>query len=142
MKLILASDHAGFALKEQIKTALTDHEIIDIGCHSAERCDYPDFGFKAAEEFISQKADFGILVCGSGIGISIAANRNPAIRCALARSTEDATLARAHNNANMLALGERLTSATDAAQIVETFLNAKFEGGRHQERVEKLGKLQ
>lgn len=141
MKLLLASDHAGFALKEKIKAYLEEHELIDIGCYSEERCDYPDFGFKAAEEYIAQEADFGILICGSGIGISIAANRNPQIRCALARSVEDAKLAREHNDANMIALGERLTSAPDAIEIIQTFLTTDFEGGRHQIRVEKLGNL-
>lgn len=140
MKLIIASDHAGFALKQAIKQAFLEHEIIDIGCDSAERCDYPDFGFKAAEEFIAQKADYGILVCGSGIGISIAANRNPDIRCVLARAPIDAELSRQHNDANMISLGERLTEPEVAIETIKTFLSTKFEGGRHSMRVEKLNK--
>lgn len=149
MKIILASDHAGFELKQAIKNYLKETvipaqagilpDIIDIGCDSAERCDYPDFGYKAAEEFITQNADFGILICGSGIGISIAANRNPQIRCALCRSEEDAKLARQHNDANMIALGERITDADTAQKIISVFLSTEFEGGRHQQRVAKLG---
>lgn len=139
MKLILASDHAGFALKEAIKDSLTEHELIDVGTYDDSRCDYPDFGTAAANALIEEEADFGILVCGSGIGISIAANRNPKIRCALARSEVDAELSRQHNDANMIALGERLTSKEDAILIVQRFLTTEFEGGRHADRVEKLG---
>lgn len=139
MKLILASDHAGYKLKEHLKSFLEEHELIDVGTYDDSRCDYPDFGIKAANAFLEEKADFGILICGSGIGISIAANRNPKIRCALARCEEDAQLARQHNDANMIALGERFTSPQDAVLIVQRFLTTEFEGGRHTKRVEKLG---
>ncbi|PIR33138.1 MAG: ribose 5-phosphate isomerase B [Alphaproteobacteria bacterium CG11_big_fil_rev_8_21_14_0_20_44_7] len=137
-KIVFGSDHAGFKLKEKLKAFLEEHEMIDVGTDSEERADYPDFGYKAAEKVANGEADCGIIICGSGIGISIAANRNPKIRCALCRTPEDATLARQHNDANMLALGERLTDLHTAIDIVNAFLTTDFEGGRHAERVDKL----
>lgn len=139
MKIVIASDHAGFELKEALKSQLAEYEVIDLGCDSTERCDYPDFGSAAAEKIAKNEADYGIIICGSGIGISIAANRIAGARAALCTTEEMAQLARQHNNANILALGARLTSPEEAAKITQAFLNTEFEGGRHTKRVEKLG---
>lgn len=138
-RIALASDHAGFALKEKIKVHLSAHEITDLGTHSEDSVDYPDFGKKLAENIAAGESDVGILVCGSGIGISIAANRNPAVRCALCHSAETASLARQHNNANVIALGARIIDEATAIAAVDAFLATDFEGGRHQGRVNKLG---
>ena len=133
-KIVIASDHAGFELKEFLKQHF---EFIDLGTNSTDSVDYPDYGFKAAAE-VAKDDCIGIVICGSGIGISIAANRNPKVRCALCLTPEMAKLARQHNDANILALGARLTSPEVALEIVKTFLATEFEGGRHQKRVEKL----
>lgn len=142
MKIVIASDHAGFALKETLKKELValGHEPLDLGTSSSESVDYPDFGFKAAEGVASGAAALGVIICGSGIGISIAANRNPKIRAALCHNEESARLARQHNDANMLALGARLTPEKEAKAILRAFLETPFEGGRHAGRVAKLGK--
>lgn len=137
--IIIASDHAGFELKEFLKTSLNKHTFIDLGTDSDASVDYPDFGTKAAKAVAEGKADFGIVICGSGIGISIAANRNPKIRCALCLNEEMARLARQHNDANIIALGSRFTKQIEALNLVTAFLNTPFEGGRHEKRVEKLG---
>ncbi len=161
MKTIaLASDHAGYELKEQLKAFLrsahprldpespheiphqardVQYEILDLGTNSAEPVDYPDFGKAAAESVAGGKAELGVVICGSGIGISIAANRNPKVRCALCINVEMAKMARRHNDANVLALGARITSSAEAEKILKTFLETEFEGGRHIKRVEKLG---
>ena len=138
MKILIACDHGGFELKEAIKADFQNHEWVDLGCDSSDiSVDYPDFGKALADKI--QTADFGIVICGSGIGISIAANRNPNVRCALCTSVEMAGLARAHNDANVLSLGARLINKKLALEIVQEFLNASFEGGRHINRVKKLG---
>ncbi len=137
-KIAIASDHAGFELKEDIKSLLKNYEILDLGTNSTESVDYPDFGKAAGEAISSGKADLGIVICGSGIGISIAANRNPKVRCALCTTVEMAKLSRQHNDANILALGARITDKSTAVEIVKAFLSTKFEGGRHEKRVEKL----
>lgn len=138
-KIVLGSDHAGFELKEKIKKHLGEvYEIIDVGTNSNDSVDYPDFGKAAAEAIASGKAELGVVVCGSGIGISIAANRNPKIRCALCTTDEMARLSRQHNNANMLALGARIVPEPINIGILEAFLATEFEGGRHAKRVEKL----
>jgi ribose 5-phosphate isomerase B len=134
MKIVVASDHAGFELKEFLKQHF---ELADLGPNSADSVDYPDYGFKAAAEVAKGDCQ-GIIICGSGIGISIAANRNHKARAALCLTPEMAKLARQHNDANILALGARLTTQQDALEIVKTFLATPFEGGRHQKRVEKL----
>lgn len=138
-KIVIASDHAGFALKEQIRAVFEELSIQDLGCHSDARVDYPDFGKKAADAVASGEADFGILVCGSGIGISIAANRNAKVRCANVHNLETAMLARQHNDANMISIGARIVDKELAVQIVQNFLTTEFEGGRHADRVAKLG---
>ena len=137
-RLAIASDHGGFSLKDAIKARFPDIEWVDLGTDSAESVDYPDFGKKLADAIANGEVEQGILICGTGIGISIAANRNPAVRAALCTDTTMARLTRQHNNANVLALGERVTGAEVAFDIVETFLNTEFEGGRHARRVEKL----
>ena len=137
-KLAIASDHAGFKLKESIKEHFSDIEWIDLGTDSEDSVDYPDFGKALAEAIRDGKAARGVLVCGSGIGISIAANRVAQVRAALCISAEMASLSRQHNDANVVCLGERLTGTEVAFDIIETFLNTEFEGGRHQRRVDKL----
>ncbi|HEY4345236.1 MAG TPA: ribose 5-phosphate isomerase B [Parvibaculum sp.] len=137
--IIIASDHAGFELKEFLKLSLNEYTFIDMGTDSGASVDYPDFGYKAAKALAEGHADFAVVICGSGIGISIAANREPKVRCALCLNEDMARLARQHNNANMLALGARFTKPAEALNLVTAFIGAEFEGGRHEARVEKLG---
>lgn len=137
MKLVLASDHGGYELKEHIKSFLKDkYEIIDLGTYSTESVNYPEYGIKAGEAVANKEADLGIICCGTGLGISMAANKVKGIRAAICHCPEYASLARQHNNANILSLGGRFLSNEQAEEIVETFLNTKFEGGRHQKRVD------
>ena len=136
--LVFASDHAGYELKESLKATISGYQILDLGTNSADSVDYSDFGKAAAEAIANGKADLGIIICGSGIGISIAANRNPKVRCALCTNAETAKLSRQHNNANMLALGARMVAKSEAETILKTFLVTAFEGGRHESRVNKL----
>ena len=135
----IACDHGGHALKEALKGALPDVTWLDLGTDSAASVDYPDFAHKLAEAIKAGKAGRGILICGSGIGISIAANRHAHIRCALVHDVTGARLCRQHNDANVLALGGRTTGDVVARECVEAFLNTAFEGGRHQKRIDKLG---
>lgn len=139
--IALASDHAGYELKEQLKAALTERgfEPLDLGTHSLESVDYPDFGVAMGQAIEKGDAARGVLVCGSGIGISIAANRNPHVRAALCQSGLAAKLARQHNDANVLALGSRLIGIETALDCLDAFLTTDFEGGRHARRVGKLG---
>ena len=140
MKLALAADHGGFELKEQIKKYLTEqnYEIADLGTISCESVDYPVYGKACGEAVVSGKADLGIVFCGSGIGISIAANKVKGVRCALCTSPIMAELSRQHNNANVLALGGRILTYEEAVRIVNAWLGSEFEGGRHQRRVDQL----
>ena len=145
MKISIGSDHAGYNIKEKIKQHLTkQYECIDMGCFNENRCDYPDIAKLVCESVNSDNNNnnenntFGILVCGSGIGMSISANRFSHIRCALCNTTELAKLSRMHNNSNILAIGARLTDETLIYEIIKIFLNTNFEGGRHQERINKL----
>ncbi|MBO9498477.1 MAG: ribose 5-phosphate isomerase B [Novosphingobium sp.] len=140
MKIGIASDHAAFELKGQLAEWLREqgHEVADLGPDSTASVDYPDFGYKLAEHLAAGKAERGIALCGSGIGISIAVNRNPQVRCALVSEPLSAKLAREHNNANAIALGARLTGIDMAKACVETFLSTPFAGDRHLRRVEKL----
>jgi ribose 5-phosphate isomerase B len=138
--ILIAADHGGYALKEAIKAALPQHDWIDLGTDTEDRpSDSPDFGCAVARAIEQGRAERGILICGTGIGISIAANRSPAVRCALATNTTMARLARAHNDANVLALGARIIALELALEIVEAFLATPFDGGRHAARVAKLG---
>jgi ribose 5-phosphate isomerase B len=140
MKVAIASDHAGFSYKEKVKEYLRakGFQVVDYGTDSTERSDYPDFAHKAAEGMLRGEAERGVFVCGSGIGISIAANRHKGIRAVDAVTTEMAKLAREHNDANVLALGERLITWEEAEKIIDTFFSTGFEGGRHEERVKKI----
>lgn len=143
MKIALASDHGGFELKETIKNHLLERsaEVIDLGTDSENSVDYPEYGRLCGETVASGKADLGIVVCGTGIGISIAANKVHGIRCGLCTSTEMARLTKQHNNANVLALGGRTTEPALAVDIVDTWLDTRFEGGRHQRRVDMLDNM-
>jgi len=143
MKIAIACDHGGFALKEEIKKYLTSEkiEVIDLGTNSEEAVDYPIYGKLCAEAVISGKADRGIVCCGTGIGISIAANKIKGIRCALCTDTYMAEMTRKHNDSNMLALGGRTVSTEDALKISKTWLYTEFEGGRHQMRVDMLDEM-
>ena len=140
MKLAIASDHAAFALKAEITAWLRalGHDVTDLGPDSDARVDYPDYGYKLAEAVASGASQYGIALCGSGIGISIAVNRNPALRCALVGEPLSATLAREHNDANAIAMGARLTGIDMAKACITAFLSTPFAGGRHTDRVAKL----
>ena len=140
MKLAIASDHAAFAMKREIAAWLGEsgHEVRDLGTHGEASVDYPDYGYILADAVAHGEAEFGVALCGSGIGISIAANRNPAVRCALVSEPLSATLARQHNDANVIALGARLIGIEMAKACIEAFLATPFAGGRHCARVEKL----
>ena len=143
MKIATASDHGGFALKEEVKKHLMERgiEVLDLGTHSEESVDYPVYGKACGEAVASGKADLGIVVCGTGIGISIAANKVKGIRCGLCTSVEMARLTKQHNNANILALGGRTTETGLAMEIVDTWLDTEFEGGRHQRRIDLLDQM-
>ncbi|MFA6117663.1 MAG: ribose 5-phosphate isomerase B [Sphingomonas sp.] len=141
MRIAIASDHAAFALKETLVAWLGEqgHEVADLGPHSDARVDYPDYGFALAGHVAAGKAERGIALCGSGIGISIAVNRHPGARCALVGEPLSAALCREHNDANILAMGARLTGEDMAKACVTAFLATEFAGGRHTPRVEMLG---
>ena len=140
MRIALSADHAGFDLKDQLAAWLAEagHDIIDLGTNSNDSVDYPDFGARLGEALASGRAERGIAVCGSGIGIAIAANRNPGCRCAMVSEPLSASLARTHNDANAIALGSRLIGPDMAKACVTAFLATDFEGGRHQRRVDQL----
>jgi ribose 5-phosphate isomerase B len=141
MKIAVASDHAGFEMKEFVVGFLKElgHEPVDLGTNGTDSVDYPDFGRKLGETVAAGGAERGIAICGSGIGISIAANRVPGIRAALCMDGLMARLSRMHNNANVLALGARLIGPEIAKDCVVSFLTTDYEGGRHDRRVAKLG---
>ncbi len=140
MKLVLAADHGGFELKNQLVTALTaaGHQVTDLGTHDASSVDYPDFAHLAVKSILDGTHERGILVCGSGVGMSLAANRHAGIRAVVCSDTYTARMSREHNDANILALGQRVVGAGLAKDIVDVWLGAKFEGGRHSKRVEKI----
>ena len=140
MRIAIASDHAAIDLKAALREWLIelDHEVADLGPESADSVDYPDFGYLLAGVVADGTAERGIALCGSGIGISIAVNRNPAVRCALVSEPLSAALCREHNDANVLAMGARLTGIDMAKACVTAFLDTPFAGGRHQRRVDKL----
>lgn len=141
MKIVLANDHAGFDLKDGLKQWLREegYEILDLGAYSADSVDYPDFAHKLALEVAGNEGhELGLLICGSGNGVCITANKHKKIRAALAWIPEIASLARQHNNANVLCLPARFITEPQAKEIVNAFLSAQFEGGRHERRVEKI----
>jgi ribose 5-phosphate isomerase B len=140
MRIAIASDHAAIQLKAALREHLVaqGHEVADLGPATADRVDYPDYGYRLAAVVADGTADFGVALCGSGIGISIAVNRHPACRCALVSEPLSAALAREHNDANVIAMGARLTGEDMAKACVDAFLSARFGGGRHAGRVSKL----
>jgi ribose 5-phosphate isomerase B len=140
MKIALAADHAGFTMKERLREKLVaaGHQVEDLGTYSPESCDYPDFAFAVASRVSQGKAERGVLVCSTGIGMSIAANKVPGVRAAAAANAEQARLSRAHNDANVLALGAHFVPEAEAEKMVDTFLATPFDGGRHARRVDKI----
>lgn len=142
MKIAIASDHGGYQLKEEVKKYLEDRgiEILDLGTNSEESVDYPEYRHACGEAVASGKADRGIVCCGTGIGISIAANKVKGVRCALCTDVNMAVMTRKHNDANMLAMGGRTTDTKTALEITAAWLDTEFEGGRHQRRVDMLNR--
>ncbi|UCE18720.1 MAG: ribose 5-phosphate isomerase B [Gemmatimonadota bacterium] len=140
MKIVVASDHAGFQLKEAVKAFLTSqgYEPVDFGTTSEDSVDYPDYGIPAAEAVARGAGARGVFVCGSGIGMSILANKIPGIRAALCTTVKMAEFSRSHNDANVLVLGERIVDKDSALEIVKVWLSTPFEGGRHKRRIEKI----
>ena len=144
MKIAMASDHGGFGLKEDLRAWLTEqgHQVVDCGCYGTESCDYPEFGEAAARKVAAGECERGIVVCTTGIGISISANKVKGIRCALCGEPRSAEMCRRHNNANMLAMGAGIVGPNLAERMVEVFLSTEFEGGRHARRVGQLDSIQ
>ena len=138
MKIAIAADHGGFELKEILRRHYADLNFADLGTYDCSSVDYPDIAQKMVKALRSKTADLGILICGTGVGISISANRYKGIRAALIYSTEVARLAKEHNNANILVFGGRTMKAQDVIGYIDTFLGATYEGGRHQRRLDKL----
>lgn len=144
LHFFLGADHAGFQMKEALKAQLLagGHRVDDLGCHSLERVDYPDYGAAVGRAVAAEAGSFGLLVCGSGIGISIAANKIPGVRAALAHDETTARLGREHNDANILCLGARTTGPETASAALAAFIATPFAGGRHAGRVEKIKLLE
>lgn len=138
MKIAIASDHGGFELKEMLKKHYVALNLLDLGTYSTDSVDYPDYAHKMAHTILSGQADFGILICGTGIGISIAANRHKGIRAALLYSDEAAKMAKAHNNANVIVFGGRTMAPEDVIKRIDIFMQTAYEGGRHQQRLDKI----
>jgi len=143
VRIAVGADHRGFTLKEELKAwlAARGHEVLDFGTDSAERVDYPDYAFKVARAVVRRQVDRGILICSTGIGMSIAANKARGVRAALADSVRLARLSREHNDANVLCLGADFVSAAEARRIVGVWLKTEFAGGRHARRVRKLERV-
>ncbi len=139
-KICISSDHAGYNLKEYIKSYFINKEIplIDLGPHKTNSVDYPDYAKKIAKRVASKRSDIGILVCGSGTGMAISANKTKGIRAAVCYNAKSTRLSREHNNANIIALGSRLIKKDEAMKLIKVFLKTKFEGGRHLRRVKKI----
>ena len=144
MKIAIGADHAGFALKDQVRDALRQagHQVIDAGTNSAESTDYPDYADAVAHDVVSGAAERGILVCSTGVGMSIAANKVHGIRAALGVNPDEVRLTRSHNDANILTIGARYNDAPSANEMVRVFLETPFEGGRHARRVGKIAELE
>jgi ribose 5-phosphate isomerase B len=144
MKISVGADHAGFALKEHIREVLVraGHQVSDLGTHSTESVDYPDYAAAVGRAVASGAAERGILVCASGVGMSIAANKIEGVRAALGVNPEEVVFTRRHNDANVLTLGARFTDAATADNVVRIFLETDFDGGRHQRRVDKISQLE
>jgi len=144
MKIAVGADHAGYALKERLleKLKADGHEVVDYGTHSTESTDYPDFAAAVGRAVVKKDADTGLLVCSSGVGMSIAANKIHGIRAALGTNTDEVSYVRKHNDANVLAIGARYTDEQTAKDLLDTYLTTPFEGGRHTRRIEKINKLE
>lgn len=143
MRIGLGNDHGAYELRLAVATHLSElgHEVVDYGSNSAERVDYPDYGHAVGRAVVAGEVDLGIVMCGTGIGIGLAANKVPGVRCAMVSEPYSARLARQHNDANMLSLGGRVVAPEYATMIVDEFLTARFEGGRHAVRVGKIEEL-
>jgi ribose 5-phosphate isomerase B len=143
MRIAIGADHAGYALKNDLAAHLRDggHDVLDLGTHSEERVDYPDFGAAVGRAVVGGDAELGVCVCGSGIGIAIAANKIPGVRAATVHDVTSAHLAREHNDANVVCIGERLTGPEVAKESLDAFVAATFAGGRHTARVAKIDQL-
>ena len=144
MNIVIGSDHGGFALKEELKKRLTEQgcQVKDVGCSGNETADYPEIAEKLCRTLLDEKKDFGILCCGTGIGISIAANKVKGIRCVVCPDCYSALLSRQHNNTNMLVMGSRVVGKDLALMIVDQWLQGKYEGGRHQIRLDEIQALE
>ena len=144
MKVVIGCDHGGFELKEVLSAHLKDKgfDVVDVGTYDTNSVDYPDLAQKACEEVISGRCEWGVLICGTGIGISIAANKVNGIRCALVSNEYSAEMTKRHNNANMVAFGGRVTGPDLAKHILDAYVGAEFEGGRHEKRIEKISALE
>lgn len=144
MKISLGSDHGGFLLKEEIKSYLLEkkYEVVDVGTYSLDSCAYSEFGLKAAELVANNECDFGIVICTSGEGIMMSANKVKGIRCGLIYNEEVASLIRLHNNANMMSMGAKFTTFEQAKKYVDIFLNTNFEGGRHIKRINVISEYE
>jgi ribose 5-phosphate isomerase B len=140
MKFYIGTDHAGYLIKEDVKKLLKERncEVIDLGPDSGDRVDYPDFGHKVARAVAADKGSFGIVICGTGIGISISANKIPGVRAALCHDAYTAQMARAHNDSNILAFGQRVVGLGVVESMIDAFISTPFEGGRHALRVAKI----
>lgn len=143
MRIAIGSDHAGFALKETLRMWLVEqgHDVADLGTHTEERCDYPTFGALVGEAVARGDAELGVVVCGSGQGICMAANKVPGVRGGVIRDVQDAEMTRRHNDANVACFGERFTEPDVALAALKVFLDTPFDGGRHQARVDQLAEL-
>ncbi len=144
MKIVVGSDHGGFDLKEVLKNHLMQKgfDVIDVGAYDTNSVDYPDIAVKACEKVTNGECAWGVLVCGTGIGISMAANKVSGIRCALVSNEYSAEMTKRHNNANMLAFGGRVTGPDLAKNILDAYIKAEFEGGRHQNRIDKISAIE
>lgn len=144
MKIAIACDHGGYKLKEVLKASMASqgYEIVDFGTDSEESCDYPDYAYKAAKAVANHECDKGIVVCGTGIGVSITANKVNGIRCALVHDVFSAKATRQHNDSNMLAMGARVIGEGLALEILNTWLNEEYEGGRHDLRIQKMMEIE
>lgn len=144
MKIALGCDHGGFAAKDAVIYYLAQkgYEVLDFGTFSEESCDYPEYALKVCEKVVSNECDKGILICGTGIGMSIAANKVNGIRCAHVTDEFSAEMTRRHNNTNVIALGARISKTEDIVKYVDIFLHTEFDGGRHATRVEKVMQIE
>ncbi len=144
MKIALGADHAGYPLKEKVKQWLIEHgvQVDDKGTQSTDSVDYPDYARKVGEDVVAKKADRGVLVCGTGIGMAISANKVPGIRAANAHTVHEAQMCREHNDANVLTLGARTLTEDEAHNILDAWLRTKFAGGRHQRRLDKISQIE